>query len=105
MRAELWSSKSDGNVAVGYRFELDGRWAESVETLDDRESSEVPISRQASYLTLDTLFTDRSGSECGRRRIGFLKGTGELGLDTYLIDDSNIGDLLRLVAYCAAKVR
>lgn len=103
MRAELWHGDSSADVAVGYRFEVPGPWSEPEETLDDRAEHENATMSLANP-DLDTLFTDGAGGDCGRHRVKFLKTQvdGSAAV-TYLVDNSDLGDLLRSIASCATK--
>jgi len=103
MRAQLWPVKSGEAVAVGYRFETTGRWSEPEETLDDQ------LQRQREFLDalnpvnpeLETRFKNAAGDDCGRHLVDFrdaLRGPSRL---TYLVDNPDLGDLLRLIAACA----
>jgi hypothetical protein len=105
MRAELWPGKSGGGVAVGYRFEVPGRWSEPDDTLEEKTGDVAAPIMEAPHFDLDTQFTDRSGRNCGRHNVKFVKtptavGPGDL---MYLVDNSDIGDLLSLISACATQ--
>jgi hypothetical protein len=51
---------------------------------------------------IETQFTDRFGNNCGRKRIRFLSVT-ENRVDRYLVDDSDLTDLLSLIGTCATR--
>ena len=100
MRTELWRGKSGPGVALGYRFAISGRWSEpEIRIEDDRNSA------GAVYMTvnpeLDTLFRNVSGDDCGRRQVKFLNAKGVSSM--YLVDNSDLRDLLSLLASCAVK--
>lgn len=98
MRTRLWHAKNSDKVAVGYRFDIRGPWAEPFEMLEDQNSLvgvDYPENPQ-----LDTVFKDRSGKDCGTYRVRFLTGNGS---QPYLIDNSDIGGLLRVISTCAAN--
>jgi hypothetical protein len=97
MRQQLWPVQSAG-VAVGYRFEIAGRWSEPIWTLPEPSANGV----QAPDFDIETHFTDRFGNNCGRKRIRFLSVT-ENRVDRYLVDDSDLTDLLRLIGTCATR--
>jgi hypothetical protein len=105
MRAELWQGKSGGGVAVGYRFEVPGRWSEPEETLEQESGVLAAPITEGPHFDLDTQFTNRSGGDCGRHSVKFVEtpagvGPGHL---MYLVDNSDIGDLLSLIAACATE--
>jgi hypothetical protein len=77
LRADLWGERVVDQVAVGYRLEDSG-----VESA--------------------VFFKTRSGGDCGRRRVIFLRTEDSFALRRYFIDNSDLGDLLRTIATCAA---
>ena len=93
LRAQLWRAKPSDKIAVGYRFDVPGRWSTPVETLEDPDGAAWRIED----LDIDALFKDGSGKDCGRARIQFRSPDFE-------IDNSDIGDLLRLISRCAEKL-
>ena len=105
MRSELWSAKPDDRVAVGYRFNIPGHWSEPAHTLEQQPASRdnTRISLKDEF-NIDTVLTDSSGTDCGTRPVALLKSrTSAVGREKYLIDNSNLGDLLRLISSCAAR--
>ena len=101
LRAELWHGRSPGGVAVGYRFDIPGRWSAPQETLDEEGSSGAVA--LPDNPDLETRFKNGSGGDCGRRRVKFLKtpmGAGP-GYLMYVVDNFDLGDLLRLIGSCA----
>ena len=108
MRAELWN-KAKGDSAVGYRFEVSGRWSEPEETLSEIAETDPTQDRQGPKI--ETIFKSGSGADCGRHTIGFVGittatvvGVAPSYPDTYRIDNSDILDLLRQISSCAAKL-
>jgi hypothetical protein len=102
MRAELWSNRPSGSVALGYRFNGAGRWGEPRETLDiDREYPLGNIGPQNPRI--ETLFKTSSGGDCGKVWVEFvLPPTGEWGPElAYLVDNSDLSGLLRTITSCA----
>ncbi len=54
LRGELWPDRSGGGVALGYRFDISGRWSEPEETLEeDRAYGDAALS--SANPDLDTL--------------------------------------------------
>ncbi len=105
MRADLWRDKSGSGVAVGYRFEVPGRWSEPDHTLEEETGDVAAPIMEGPHFDLDTQFTNRSGGDCGRHSVKFIEtpagvGPGHL---MYLVDNSDIGDLLSLISACAAQ--
>ncbi len=104
MRAELWHGTPADGVAIGYRFETPGEWSEPEETLEEGGSSggNATVNLETPF-ELETLFTDRSGAECGRKRIRFLRTGGGTSPDRYAVDAADLRELLVLIASCAAE--
>lgn len=104
LRAEIWRDMPVDGVAIGYRFETPGDWSEPGETLEEGGSSGSSASVNfESPFDLETQFTNRSGAECGRKRIRFLRIADGQSPGRYLVDDSDLVELLRLIASCAAQ--
>jgi len=101
MRAELWHGPPSGEVAVGYRFEIRAGWAEPEWAWEDYTGGSAYASDNAPEL--NTRFATRTGGACGQESIGFLKAPGDPppGDLTYLVDQSRIESLLRLIGSCA----
>ena len=111
LRAELWRVVPRSASGVGYRFEVSGRWSEPEETLRD-VSGEINQDQDRRAPQLDTAFKNGSGADCGRHTIQFVGitrgtvvGAAPLFPDTYLVDNSDIIDVLRLISSCAASQR
>jgi len=105
VRAGLWPSKAQG-VAVGYRLIDAGAWAEPPETLDEglarrrSGSASIPVSGVVEF---NVDFRSPSGAECGQQRLRFLRASDLMFRAGYVVDNSNLRDLLRLIGLCAAK--
>jgi hypothetical protein len=108
VRADLWRGKSGSDVAMGYRFDIAGRWAKPAETLEQEQEEQavVDVGRRPVNLQFDTLLKGSSGGDCGRHAIKFLRSqsTGSF-VAKYLVDNSDLGDLLRSIAACAARTQ
>lgn len=107
MRADLWRGKSGSDVAMGYRFDVAGRWAKPAGTLEqEEEQAVVDLAQIPVNVEIDAILKGSSGGDCGRLRIKFFRSPGREGLFAkYLVDTSDLGDLLRSIAACAAGTR
>jgi len=88
------------DFAIGYRFENAGRWSEPADTLEDErtppESTASPV--------LETSFQTRSGKDCGTFKVEFVLDPGRSPiLARYLVNNSDLGDLLAVIASCAGS--
>jgi hypothetical protein len=114
LRGELWPQDSTGHVAVGYRFDAPHLWsaprmarADSPESLrSSRAPSTVLVDISSERPVLETHFTSRSGVDCGSRRITFMVDTSNVGpgrdaLPKFLVNDSDLAGLLRVIGTCA----
>ena len=106
MRDVLWRGRSSDTVVVGYRFGISGLWAEPVETLEpERDLGDAALLSQQQSFDLNTIFKDRSGEECERHHVRFVKGSvgGGNQAPAYLVDSPELGELLRTIASCADR--
>jgi hypothetical protein len=106
MQSELWQGKSGDGLAVGYRFGISGGWAEPDETLEqEREPGDAAVLSQQDDFRLDTFFKDRSGKDCSKHSVSFVTSTvgAEKESPAYLVDNSDLGDLLGTIASCATR--
>ena len=108
IRKRFWTGRPSGRVAVGYRFETPGPWSEPDETLEERDYGELAVPENPQ---INVLFKDRTGKDCGQHLVIFRRnqmlltregGQQEASLP-YLIDNSELGDILRLIGACAAR--
>jgi hypothetical protein len=114
LRRQLRSGASGRNTAMGYRFNVSGRWSEPDEMLEE-ERERTNLAGGANKFKIETQFYDSSGNGCGRRTLSFLAasaagwykgGNPSLpvpGPTEYFIDNSDIADLLRLIFVCSAE--
>jgi len=86
MRREFWPSAGNKHVAIGYRFET-------------TDSQLAPVDPPEIAFAIQTLFTDKSGANCATRCVHFIR----VKPIDYLVDDSDLIDLLRLIGSCAAR--
>jgi hypothetical protein len=100
MRAELWPRKPTRGLAVGYRFEIPSRWSEPELDVDGARYPDESSGRVA----LDARFTGRSGADCEAYRVAFVRtpSAGPPAYLRYLVDNSDLRGLLRLIGSCAA---
>jgi len=105
MRAGLWHGQEGGSVAMGYRFETSGPWAEPVENLDDALAMARTVVNLESLPRdplLDTLLRTRAGRDCGRQQVKFLTSQDTfMHRLMYLVDNPDLGNLLRSISACA----
>ena len=88
-------------LAVGYRFEPAGSWSQPELTLDPQQPESVHTIENPE---LDTTFVDRSGAGCGTRHVRFLMtAVQNTSRASYLVDSSDLRELLELVSSCATK--
>ena len=75
-------------IAVGYRFEVPGRWSEPDETLEE----------------LETQFSNNSGAGCATHKVTFrkvLENTDSSPM--YVVDNDDIAGILRSISACAEQ--
>ncbi len=109
VRAQFWHRRAGRDVAVGYRFRIAGRWSEPLETLVERhnegETFFSDISSNPPSPQIDTEFTNRFGVGCGEHRVQLHLGKDQWDRASYFVDNTDLGDLLRLISSCAADRR
>lgn len=95
LRAKLLHGPDRRNVAIGYRFQIPSRWSEPEETLDDRNEL-------SGEFGIEVGFKNRFGDYCQTYYIKFVEAKATVGLGrlSYLVDNSDIADVLRVVAAC-----
>jgi hypothetical protein len=108
LRRALWSSTSHPNPSLGFRFLTAERWSEPEETLDQRTQDRRWAPTLAEFparVELETAFMDRSGNECGQRRLTFLRreGTSPTDAPSYVIEEPNMLGLLTLLGVCGTR--
>jgi hypothetical protein len=95
---ELWHAPPSGQSAVGYLFDIRGRWSQPEETLEaNRDDGDDPLT--AADVTLDTQFRTSSGKDCAKNLVGFKKDS-QFGRARYLVNNSNLVDLIRSINMC-----
>jgi hypothetical protein len=101
IRQQVWHEPSGGQGAVGYLFDIPGRWSEPEETLEEkREYRSAPLASE--NFALDTQFKNSAGKDCARYSVSFRKIERPTG-PIYQVDNSNIEDLLRSIGTCSAQ--
>ena len=106
VRRAIWPRQADAVVGVGYRFQLDGRWADPDESLTEvkgwQMGDAVRLAKEPEFL-VETLFHDSSGKPCGRRSVKFARrGSGDERYNTYLVNNEDLGELILTIAACAS---
>jgi hypothetical protein len=105
MRAELHrAGPSEG--AIGYRFDALGETSEPEETLEvNRKFGDASLTKFDQGI--DVAFMSRDGRACGQHRIQFTAertgttvGAPSPFPDSYLVNSTDLGDLLRLIDRC-----
>ena len=101
LRTELWPGTSDrDDVALGYRLKIPGLWAEPAMAQPIAQSwGKSDFRGDPTDPAISTQFTNSVGKDCGERVVEFSQDGGPR---KYLVDDPNIGYLLRLIGACAA---
>ena len=99
LRTRLGTGAPRQNAAVGYLLRTHGRWAEPYEPLEETRR-EVTADRLNPVIGVRLI--DSSGRGCGTYLVDFINAPtlGDLG---YLVNNANIGDLLRLIGSCAGR--
>jgi hypothetical protein len=91
----------DPSAAIGYRFMIEGAWSEPEETLQELPA-QVNTAAYPDDPVVLVAFKNRRGADCGKLTVSFLSIREGPGFNSYLIDDSNLPALLRLLSACAA---
>ncbi len=102
MRREMWPGGRDGQASAGYKFDIPGRWSEPEETLVEKAANSTAAIRSQSFM-LKTVFKDRFGTDCATHAISFVEVDTPDRRDKYLVDSSDLGDLLQSISSCAAR--
>jgi len=104
LRREMWRGEPHPGLAVGYRLDTPGDWAKSDDPLDQALQGRRLVryvDRLPAEPDLVTKFVGVSGDACGEREIRFsLVSTRTMPLRTFVIDDPDLGRLLRLITEC-----
>ena len=108
LRARLWRGRSASDSAMGYHLEISGELSQPRETLDQAITDQrrfAHLERYAPTLDLQTRFVNRPGRGCGQRGVRFVLTEGRMKgmLTKYVVDDSNMEGLLRMIAACATQ--
>jgi hypothetical protein len=91
-------------AALGYRFSPPGSWSEPLESFAPRGDN-APLTPLGPSPDLDAIFESASGGSCGTYTIGFRIAAVSRSHDAYVVDNSDLGGLLRLIASCAASTQ
>jgi hypothetical protein len=96
-------SPSGAPNAVGYRFDIAGRWSEPEVTLDVKNVDYGPAPLTSASVTLDTLFSNSIGKACGTYKIEFQRAPELPLIYRYEVNNTDIEGLLRTMIACADK--
>ncbi len=99
LRGRLRPQTKPETAAVGYRFDAIKRWSEPEETLEDKVRP-AAASAYPSDVILNTSITDSAGRHCGTLEVSFVQAAGSTPV-RYLVNSSNLEDLLRSITLCA----
>jgi hypothetical protein len=92
----IWNESAAG--AVGYLFEIPGRWSEPEETLKETSDySGAPLT--SDNVALYTQFKNSGGRDCARYRIEFRREDRPNGV-IYQVNNSDLADLMRSISAC-----
>ncbi|HUA18604.1 MAG TPA: hypothetical protein VMB25_07660 [Bryobacteraceae bacterium] len=101
----VWRIPPKGQSAVGYLFEISGRWSEPEQVLEGpsrfaRDYGDAPL--LADDFNLGTEFKTASGDDCGTFTVSFhVVHLGYLGLHhLYQVNNENLGALVSLINSC-----
>ena len=95
---ELWPAAPTGQHAVGYLFDIHGRWPEPEETLvENRNDGDDPLT--SAEIALDTQFKTSTAKNCAKYLVGF-KEVSQFGRVRYLVNNTNLGDLIQSIKTC-----
>jgi hypothetical protein len=98
-RRAIWEKESNRSYSVGYRLKTSGGgWVEPVMAKNHQPVDYIERPRPK----IEIVFTTASGKECGVRPVGFLKSEVTHRPPRYLVDESDVVGLLRLISHCAA---
>jgi hypothetical protein len=98
VRQELWPAPPGGQSAVGYLFDIRGRWSEPEETLEEnRNDGDDPLT--SAVVALDTQFKTSAGKTCAKFLVGFKK-VSQFGRARYLVDNTNLKELIGSIGVC-----
>jgi|SRR5271155_4597391 len=97
----VWSIPREGQSAVGYLFEVHGRWSEPEQVLEgpsrySRDYGNAPL--LADDFSLVTKFNTSSGEDCGTYSVSF--HLIHAPQDHYQVNNANLEGLIRLINSC-----
>jgi hypothetical protein len=103
MRADLWRGTPGGAVALGYRLDTADRLAKPRETLEEVGQGVTDAAPTTVNFEIDAFLKNSPGGDCGKSRIKFFRREGKASFThEYVVDNADLGDLLRSIATCAA---
>jgi len=104
-RRQIWHVPPEGESAVGYLFEVRGRWSEPEVVLEgpsriSRDYGDAPL--LADEVSLVTKFKTGRGEDCGTYSVDF--HAVHLGVEVhYQVNNSSLDGLIRLINYCFVR--
>lgn len=102
LRDDLWHGRDGDGAVMGYRFDYPGRWGEPEEPLDPEDAQQYST-KILPKVEVNTFFMTGSGQDCGEFTIKFLWIEGSQLRGRYVIDSSNLEELLGSIASCASR--
>lgn len=108
-RARWWHAQSASPPAVGYRFDPTRGGSQPAKALDEELARQrdlkraLDLSKLPAQTEIETQFTDQAGGDCGKIMVEFVLGQNPLHRAAYLVNNSDISGLLRLISSCASN--
>ncbi len=104
VRAQLWKVGTADGAAIGYRLSADASWSLPDDTLIENQQKGGAAQHRENPV-VETRFVTAAGNACGQRQTKFVSTREDptSGRRTYLLDESDIEGLLRLLSSCAAS--
>jgi len=97
------SPNTRSSTSIGYRFAISGQWAQPDETRV-LGRAELIAAFQSDVIEIRTMLITKSGRDCGSHLVRFITlGNTKVGTQRYMIDSSDLPDLLRDINSCLAK--
>lgn len=98
---EIWHTSPGGQRAVGYLFDIPGRWSQPEETLEDnRDYANAPLT--SAEVVLATQFTTSTGKDCAKHMVRFRR-VSQFGRARYLVDSPDMKELIASISSCFAQ--
>ena len=85
-------------MALGYRFDTQEAWGKS-RAIDSDADLKI-----ANEIDVPTEFFGADGKPCGATHVRLTTATGRLSYSIFVVDNEDLGDLIRLISSCASGV-